>query len=419
MGIEVLVKDEDVARLARKILTGMATGEDLRAAKPEDVRAIKCDTGEVHYRAVAAKALKVKGEGSERRRKFVASKESRDRMGDVIKVSGWDFKPFRENPQALWAHQDRGLPIGLVTDIEKGEHRGIPTLWETIDYHSAELNPQAEAIFRLVEAGAIRAVSVGFLPTKTVWPQSTEERDAMDLGPFGVCYEKQEQLELSNCTVPAHSAALASKMVRKALVDLVDEGKLAKDVAGAMLEDIARLRKKRAAWFGYRAAIAEEERLPVTEAAEDATEVPAVDPTEEATEGDGEAVSVPDVECTVTETPSGPDEKTLADCTAKANPTLGLAPGDYRWDGKRFKAIEPIVTTLEAKDAGPTPVEKLILEKIDALVDATEELAKAHEATVDEMSSLQGVLRSSSRSADATKFYGEVFRTAQQSLRPN
>lgn len=233
--MELLIRKPEIAALAKRIFSGLATDGDLERANIEDVRAIKCDTGTVHYRAMAD-TVELKAVGAERSKRYIASDETVDRMGDIIRVKGWDLRNFLKNPQALWAHNSRALPIGRVTEHEKGEHKGAPALLETITYLEEGISEAAEAVWKLVNAGIIKAVSVGFLPQKTVWPETPEERNELGLGPYGVLFEKQEQLELSNCTIPANPSCLATRSVKTALREMVDAGQITESVARQLVE---------------------------------------------------------------------------------------------------------------------------------------------------------------------------------------
>lgn len=224
----IITRSAAVADLARLILSGFATEEQLASAPLAEVRAIKTDSGAIHYRAKSTPTKSSKTD-QPRQRQFIASDETVDRMGDVIRVKGWDLTNFEQNPVALFGHND-AFPIGTVAAMTKTRRDGRPVLLETIDYATAEVNQAADGIFRLVDAGIIRAVSVGFIPTKSTWPSSPEERQALGLGPHGCLYEEQEQLELSNVTVPANPSALSAKNARKAVLDMVNRGELAEEV---------------------------------------------------------------------------------------------------------------------------------------------------------------------------------------------
>jgi HK97 family phage prohead protease len=138
-----------------------------------------------------------------RRRSFVASDESVDRYGDIIRASGWQLDAYRTNPQLLFAHQSRQLPVGRVVDIAVDGTRLIA---------HAEFAPEgldatgfADTVWRFVEAGFLKAVSVGFAPTKV----PNEIKDPVtNAWTGGFEFVGQELLELSVCTVPANPNAL-------------------------------------------------------------------------------------------------------------------------------------------------------------------------------------------------------------------
>ena len=47
----------------------------------------------------------------------VASNETRDRVGDIVKVDGWDLKNFKRNPVLLFAHKYDQPPVGIAKNI--------------------------------------------------------------------------------------------------------------------------------------------------------------------------------------------------------------------------------------------------------------------------------------------------------------
>ena len=241
--MEILTKNSDVQQLAARILCGVATLEELSSAKSEDVFAIKTDTSAIHVRGFAAPVIKA--DETSRTRRFVASDETADRMGDVIRVAGWKFTEFEKNPVALWGHNSDDFPIGRVHDWSQEKQAGRPVLMESITYFSESANPMSEAVLRMIDEGGLRAVSVGFVPTRAYKPKNEAERKELGLGPYGVLYEEQQQLELSNCSIPANPNALLSKSAKKkdpiakALEDLVKAGKLTRTMADELLQRVA------------------------------------------------------------------------------------------------------------------------------------------------------------------------------------
>lgn len=146
---------------------------------------------------------------------FVASTETPDRYGDVIRVAGWDTEAYEKNPIFLWAHQSRELPIGrtIKLTVEKSPK---PALVHVVQFTDAKENPLGVQAFNLYKGGFLNAVSVGFKPTKR--PKAIEDEDGNFMGWE---FTDQELLELSAVPVPANPEALARGL---------DSGKLTKDM---------------------------------------------------------------------------------------------------------------------------------------------------------------------------------------------
>ncbi|MHC1792126.1 HK97 family phage prohead protease [Solidesulfovibrio sp.] len=132
---------------------------------------------------------------------FVASTEAVDRMGDSIKLDGWRVDQFKQNPVILFGHDHHALPIGkaLAVGVENG------ALVVVIQFASAEANPEAEKVFRLIEGGFLNAVSVGFIPIRWEFVDDTEA------GRCGLDILEAELLEISVVCVPALAEALVRR----------------------------------------------------------------------------------------------------------------------------------------------------------------------------------------------------------------
>ena len=91
---------------------------------------------------------------------FVASTDALDSHGDIVEQD-WVLDHFKANPVILYGHNSRDLPIGQATYV--GVEMG--SLMVTVKFASAEANPMAEQVWRLVQERVLRAVSVGFKPT--------------------------------------------------------------------------------------------------------------------------------------------------------------------------------------------------------------------------------------------------------------
>src|SRR6516162_3609008 len=126
---------------------------------------------------------------------FVLSDETPDRMDDVILSEGWDLRNFKRNPIALFNHNSN-FPIGKWADlrIENKQLRG------TLEAAPEGTSERIDEIRRLMQAGILRAVSVGFKPKKF------KDREGSD---WGTVFEEQELIETSLVSVPANPNALA------------------------------------------------------------------------------------------------------------------------------------------------------------------------------------------------------------------
>lgn len=144
--------------------------------------------------------------------RFVISTEDVGRDGDIIRVAGWDFAPFRKNPVWLWGHERWTPPIGRVTELVKD----VPNLRveASVQFMDAEMDPFADLVYRMHRARFLRGTSVSWIPKKVTRPDD-DMRKELKLGPWGVIHEKAELLEASSVTVPAD---------RKALLKSVGEG---------------------------------------------------------------------------------------------------------------------------------------------------------------------------------------------------
>jgi len=160
-----------------------------------ELRAHRKPTGGV-FRVNVAPPLPV--DGAERTLRFCFSDNSVDRMNDTIAAAGWDISDFLANPVALWAHDSSAPPIGGARNVGVDGDR----LLGDIEFAPAETYAFADTIYRLVLGKFLRAVSVGFLPTRYAFVENDPERG------FGIDFLEQSLLEISVCPVPANPNAL-------------------------------------------------------------------------------------------------------------------------------------------------------------------------------------------------------------------
>lgn len=145
----------------------------------------------VHHQATFAVT------GDDRKIRFVASDESMNRYGQIVRLSGWELENYRKNPVLLWQHNSDDLPIGRVAIGVIGNQ-----LIADAEFATEDLNPFAEKVYQMAKAGFINAVSVGFMPLdgKPILSDKGEYE--------GDEFTKQELLELSVVNVPANADAL-------------------------------------------------------------------------------------------------------------------------------------------------------------------------------------------------------------------
>jgi HK97 family phage prohead protease len=130
---------------------------------------------------------------------FVLSDSSVDRMGDVIQSDGWDLANFKSNPIALFNHNKDAI-AGRWHNLRvaNGELRGH------LELAPKGISARIDELRGLVEAGILKAVSVGFRPIKK---ELLDERADPFFGPFR--FLKSELVETSLVSVPANPNALA------------------------------------------------------------------------------------------------------------------------------------------------------------------------------------------------------------------
>jgi phage head maturation protease len=135
--------------------------------------------------------------------RFVASDETVDRYGDIIRAGGWQLDNFKRNPVLLFGHNSREPPIGTADAWIEGK-----SLLADATFLPLGVSDFADEIWRIVDAGALRAVSVGFLPSEFNGIYAEDDPDHEDW-PIGIEFVAQELLELSVVPVPANPQALA------------------------------------------------------------------------------------------------------------------------------------------------------------------------------------------------------------------
>lgn len=125
-----------------------------------------------------------------------------DRYGERITPEGWDCKSYLNNPVVEWAHRYDIPAIGKIDKL-KIDKDGLHGL---VFFNNKDFDPFGWSIGQRVQAGVIRAGSVGFRVVEIEIPDKETAKDGTTL-----IFRKQELLEFSICNVPANPFALAKK----------------------------------------------------------------------------------------------------------------------------------------------------------------------------------------------------------------
>ncbi len=129
----------------------------------------------------------------------VASDETEDRLGDVVRASGWELRAYKRNPVFLWAHDYTRTPIGRSSWVAVDQGR----LLATLEFAPTDFAREVETLYR---QRFLRAVSVGFRA------RAFKFRKSRDGAVQGIEYTSQELLEVSAVPVPANPSALAKAL---------------------------------------------------------------------------------------------------------------------------------------------------------------------------------------------------------------
>jgi HK97 family phage prohead protease len=149
--------------------------------------------------AVVYKSAPVQRAESDDELVIVASDESPDRLGDVIKVDGWELGAYRKNPVVLWQHKAGEPPIGRAERVWTHAKQLLARIRLAPEGTSAVV----DTLRKLLAADMVRAASVGFRPIKEPTPIRDREERLV-----GFEFDGTELLEISLVNVPAQAAAL-------------------------------------------------------------------------------------------------------------------------------------------------------------------------------------------------------------------
>lgn len=146
---------------------------------------------------------------------FVASTYDKDRHGTILNQKNWNLDNFNANPIIGYQHNVYGEGSSPNPDDQLGYGRAYvegKELLIDITFEPEDINPLAEKIFKKIQHGSLRAVSVGFVPLKNEDGKYGEERDG------AYHFFGQELLEVSVVNIPSNPKAL-----KKSLDEMTEE----------------------------------------------------------------------------------------------------------------------------------------------------------------------------------------------------
>jgi hypothetical protein len=129
---------------------------------------------------------------------FTISTSSVDREGDRL-LPNWELENFNKGGSVLWGHDSRSTPMHVI-GAPKATWQAGEALKSRAQFTPMEVNPVGFMVSQLIDFGALRSTSVGFLPK--------EWKIIDDDGRWGYDFEKLELLEWSVVPVPANPEAL-------------------------------------------------------------------------------------------------------------------------------------------------------------------------------------------------------------------
>lgn len=124
--------------------------------------------------------------------RVVISAGTIDRAGDVVVQKGIGLENYQKNPVVLWNH-NKDFPIGNATEIT----RNGDVTEALVEFFPEGTDETADRICRMVKAGGIKGVSIGFDPL-----------EAKPLKGGGVEFTRCDLMEFSFVTIPCHADAL-------------------------------------------------------------------------------------------------------------------------------------------------------------------------------------------------------------------
>lgn len=187
--------------------------------------------------------IKQRAEGDSRKVIFTASTDAKDRHGTILNQNNWQLDNFNRNGIIGYNHEVYGSMFGGSNpdDIigtgrawtENGE------LLVEVDFEPADINEKAEKIFRKVQHGSLKAVSVGFAPVG----EGHQGRKADGEDTSAYYFEGQELVELSIVNVPSNPEAVKRSLDESAINYIIENIELlGEDNRGKIADKLNELR---------------------------------------------------------------------------------------------------------------------------------------------------------------------------------
>lgn len=148
---------------------------------------------------------------------YIASDQTLDSYRELILSSGWRFNHFEKNAPLVDSHKYDSIQTVLGRVIHAEVRNG--QLRERVQWAvDVPENTLAQVGWKMTASGYLRAVSVGFIPTRSITRSSDPQEFADTLRQVGLpddanvrcIYTEQEQIELSACVIGANPNALVA-----------------------------------------------------------------------------------------------------------------------------------------------------------------------------------------------------------------
>lgn len=157
---------------------------------------------------------------------YVASDESLDSYNEIISAKGWRFTRFAKNAPFVDSHDYWSIDK-LLGKVESARVEGRALVERVRWAKDVEENHLARLGWKMTVGGFLKAVSVGFYPTK--YARNGGDGFAAACTEIGVkpedskniraIYLEQEQIELSACIIGANPNALAKSFAEGCIKD--------------------------------------------------------------------------------------------------------------------------------------------------------------------------------------------------------